>query len=164
MGGRRDTFKQEGSGINAARQETLILRRLHPSLLAGLAFLAGGCSSPAPVLYPDAHYRSVGAEQAERDVAECRQLAENAGATGDPDAAGRAVGSTAVGGALGAATGAAGGAVVGSAGTGAAIGAASGAAGGLIRSIFSRPQPSGAYRNFVDRCLAERGYTTSGWD
>jgi hypothetical protein len=33
-----------------------------------------------------------------------------------------------------------------------------------MRSIFSRPQPSGAYKNFVDRCLRERGYEPVGWN
>jgi hypothetical protein len=71
---------------------------------------------------------------------------------------------TAVGGAAGGVTGAVGGAVLGSAGRGAAFGAATGATAGLMRSIFSRPQPSGAYKAFVNRCLAERGYEPVGWD
>ena len=54
--------------------------------------------------------------------------------------------------------------MVGSAGRGAAVGAASGATAGLMRPIFSREQPSQAYRNHVDRCLEERGYESMGWD
>ncbi|MEM9441730.1 MAG: glycine zipper family protein, partial [Pseudomonadota bacterium] len=77
---------------------------------------------------------------------------------------GRAARDTAIGGAAGGATGAVGGAILGNAGRGAAFGAATGATAGLVRSIFSRPQPSGAYKNFVDRCLRERGYEPVGWD
>ena len=68
------------------------------------------------------------------------------------------------GGLLGAAGGAVGGAIVGAAGTGAAIGAASGAVTGLLAALFRRPTPSPAYTAFVDRCLQERGYETTGWN
>ena len=128
--------------------------------MVGLA----GCSTPQPVLYPNSHFRTVGQGQAERDIGDCGRLAKAAGARGELDGTQRAATSTAIGGAAGAATGAAGGAVVGSAGRGAAVGAATGATAGLMRSIFSRKQPSQAYRNYVDRCLEERGYESMGWD
>ena len=38
-------------------------------------FLAA-CSSPRPVLYPNAYLNQVGQDQAELDIAECRQLAD----------------------------------------------------------------------------------------
>lgn len=81
------------------------------------------------------------------------------------------VGSTAQGvaasSAVGAAAGAAGGAVVGRAGTAAAVGAAgSGAAAatrGLIDGLSSKRNPSPIYKNFVNRCLREKGYDPIGW-
>ena len=133
-----------------------------PSALIGLLLV--GCASPEPVLYPNERLRAVGEAGAERDIAECRQLAKAAGARGELDEAGRAAANVGVGGAAGAATGAVGGAVTGAPGTGAAVGAATGATAGLLRSIFSRPEPSPAYRGFVERCLRERGYDPVGWD
>jgi hypothetical protein len=135
-------------------------------LLAPLALALGACASgPEPVLYPNERLQAVGAAQAEQDIAECRALAEGAGASEGADTTERAAGSTAAGGAVGGATGAVGGAILGRPGTGAAVGAATGATAGLMRSIFSGGSgPSAAYRNVVDRCLRERGYEPVGWE
>jgi hypothetical protein len=123
-----------------------------------------GCATSRPILYPNAHYQSVSAEAAEREIAECRKLAETAGAREEPGDAGHVAGSTAVGAGIGAAGGAVGGAISGSAGLGAAAGAAGGAVAGVLGGLFSRKQkPDAAYRNFVDRCLRERGYEPTGW-
>jgi hypothetical protein len=116
------------------------------------------------VLYPNAKLSDVGQAEANRDIEACKQLAEAGGANAAPGQAGRAASNTVVGGAAGGATGAVGGAILGNAGRGAAFGAATGATAGLMRSIFSSPQPSGAYKNFVDRCLREKGYEPVGWD
>jgi len=138
-----------------------------PRLLSLTVLLCVGlsaCAGPKPILYPNAHYQRVGADAAERDIADCRQMAETAGASPGEKRAGAAAKSAAVGGVVGAAGGAVGGAVVGSAGTGAAIGAAGGTVMGLFRSLFKRPDPGDAYKAFVNRCLAERGYEPVGWD
>jgi hypothetical protein len=140
--------------------------RTDSARLAGvvaMAALMAGCAGPRPVLYPNEHYQSVGPESAQRDVADCRRRAEAAGASPGSSEAGQAAGSTVVGAGVGAAGGAVGGAIVGAAGTGAAIGAASGAVTGLLAALFRRPAPSPAYTAFVDRCLRERGYETTGW-
>jgi hypothetical protein len=137
---------------------------------AGLAALAvaglllAACAAPRPVLYPNEHLRAVGSQAAERDIAECRRLAEAAGATAAGARGDAAAGGAVTGGAVGGAAGAAGGAVVGAAGRGAAVGAASGATAGLLRGLFRSSGPSPAYRNVVDRCLAERGYEPMGWE
>jgi hypothetical protein len=123
-----------------------------------------GCSGPSPVLYPNAHFQAVGRAAADRDIEDCRRVAEQAGASSGSGQGEAAATGTVAGGAVGGAAGAAGGAIVGSAGTGAAIGAASGAAAGLVRSLFRSKGPSQAYRNVVDRCLRERGYQPAGWD
>ncbi|MGH6905066.1 MAG: hypothetical protein ACREIR_20265, partial [Geminicoccaceae bacterium] len=50
--------------------------------LIGVLALAGCASASRPVLYPNDHLRAVGQAQADADLAECRQLAETAGASG----------------------------------------------------------------------------------
>jgi hypothetical protein len=133
-------------------------------VLLGLASVLGGCAGPSPVLYPNSHYQAVGEATAERDIADCRRVADQAGADRGTGRGEAAAGDAVAGGAVGGAAGAAGGAIAGAAGTGAAIGAASGAAAGLVRSLFRSDGPSQAYRNVVDRCLRERGYEPVGWD
>jgi hypothetical protein len=141
------------------------------SILAALALaligtaLTGCASGPKPILYPNERLKAVGQTQADQDIAECRELAADAGASAGSDKTRRTAGNTAAGGAIGGATGAVGGAILGNAGTGAAVGAATGATAGLLRSMFSGGGgPSQAYRNFVDHCLRERGYDPVGWE
>lgn len=122
------------------------------------------CSGPRPILYPNAHLQAVGEDAAERDIAECRKMAETAGASPEKGKGAKVAGSTAAGAGIGAASGAVGGAVIGVPGTGSAIGAASGATAGLLRGLFSSPKPSQTYMRFVNRCLAERGYEPVGWE
>lgn len=129
-----------------------------------LLLLLAACSAPSPVLYPNAKLNEVGQSGAQRDIEDCKQIAAAGGANPAPGQVARGARNTAVGGAAGGATGAVGGAILGSAGRGAAFGAATGATAGLVRSIFSSPKPSGAYMNFVNRCLSERGYEPVGWD
>ena len=47
---------------------------------------------------------------------------------------------------------------------GAIAGAAGGATAGLIRGMFDRNDPAPVYRAYVNRCLAEQGYESIGWD
>ncbi|HLZ33061.1 MAG TPA: glycine zipper family protein [Nitrospira sp.] len=143
-----------------------MLRRTKLSVVSGL-FLLAACSSAQPVLYPNAHFTSVGKDTAERDIDACKQLAESAGAEEGSGSAGRVATSTAVGAGVGAASGAVGGAISGAAGIGSAIGAASGAVWGLLMGLwhaaFGSSQPNEAYTNFVNRCLQEKGYEVTGW-
>jgi len=122
------------------------------------------CASPAPVLYPNPHHQAVGPAQAEQDIAECRQLALDAGASAGGNTAGNAATGTVAGGAMGAASGAVGGAISGGAGRGAMIGAAVGATAGFLRGIFRPVGPSRAHVAYVNRCLFDRGYETVGWE
>jgi hypothetical protein len=128
------------------------------------ALLIGGCASNKPVIYPNAHSQAVGAAQVEADVAACKDLAESAGATPNSGVGDDAARRTVRGGGAGAASGAVGGAIAGNAGRGAAIGAASGATAGLLHSLLGRPSPNPTYRNFVERCLRDRGYDLAGWN
>ncbi|MDP1767972.1 MAG: glycine zipper family protein [Nitrospirota bacterium] len=129
-----------------------------------ILFLVLGCAAPKPILYPNAHLKEVGADVADRDIDECREMAQDAGATASSSKSGQVAGSTTTGGAIGSASGAVGGAVVGHPGRGAMVGAAAGATGGFLRGLFRRSPPSNAYKQFVQRCLNERGYDPVGWE
>src|SRR5262252_480201 len=127
-------------------------------MLVMITVALAACATAKPVFYDNEKYQAVGREGADRDVAECRARAEEAGATPGSGRAGAAAKS--------AGTGAVGGAVAGSAG----IGAAAGAAGGVVWSLFStafgwmgHSQPDPAFVNYVDLCLADRGYQVTGW-
>jgi hypothetical protein len=122
------------------------------------------CATARPILYPNAHFQSVGQAVAEHDIEECQNMAKAAGVDPQKGEAAEVVTGTAVGAGLGAAGGAVGGAISGGAGIGAAIGAASGAVVGFLSALFGRRAgPSAAYTNFVDRCLREKGYEPTGW-
>lgn len=126
--------------------------------------LALGCShSQSPVLYPNAKLETAGKAQADADISHCRQRADEYVSSGAATA--KEVGKdTAVGGAGGAAVGAVAGAVSGGgAGRGAAIGAATGATAGAVHGAVKSSGPSPIYKNFVDRCLREKGYEVIGW-
>jgi len=129
-----------------------------------IMLLVAGCAAPQPILYPNDHLQQVGKEVADRDIDECREMAKDAGATASQGKSGQVAGSTAAGGAIGSAAGAVGGAVVGHPGRGAMVGAASGATAGFLRGLFRRSPPSNAYKQFVQRCLKERGYDPVGWE
>ncbi len=125
--------------------------------------LIAACS-PKPILYPNAHYQQVGEAVAEQDIEACKDMAKDAGAKPSQGKTGQVAGGTVAGGAVGSAAGAVGGAVVGHPGRGAMVGAASGATAGFLRGLFRRSPPSNAYKQFVHRCLTERGYEPVGWE
>src|SRR3989442_12920198 len=79
-------------------------RRSLTLVLAGLLALGGCASSQSPVLYPNEKLKQAGREQADREITECRKLADAyVQSTAGKDVAKGA----AVGGAAGAAIGAA---------------------------------------------------------
>lgn len=123
--------------------------------------LAGCAAKHGPVLYPNDHLKKAGEVQAQRDIDECSRLADNY-VKQNPGA--KVAGSTVTGGAVGAATGTAVGAVTGGVGRGAAVGAVAGATTGLFRGIIKGSQPSPVYKNFVNRCLKDKGYDPIGWE
>ena len=119
------------------------------------------CSQKRPVLYPNYHLQEVGDETAQNEIDDCISLAKEYGTSSS--SSGKVAKSTAGGGAVGAAGGAASGAVLGSGGRGAAAGAAGGAAIGCLQGLFRSPEPDPVFRQFVDRCLIEKGYEPIGW-
>jgi hypothetical protein len=141
------------------------------AVIVMLCFQLGavGCATPRPVLYPNARLKAVGASAAQADTDECMRRADayvRSGGEADKTLESAGIGAG-TGAAIGAAGGAAGGAVLGRAGIGAAAGAAGGAAAGATRGIvhemFRKRGPSPVYRNFVNRCLREKGYDPIGW-
>jgi outer membrane lipoprotein SlyB len=128
------------------------------AILLIVMFFAG-CAT-GPVLYPNAHLKKVGEDQAHRDIAACEQQA-NVYVKSDAGIA--AAKSTVVGTVGGAVVGGAIGAITGDFGRGIAIGAAGGAAAGLVQGIVQASKPSPVFINFVDRCLREKGYEPIGW-
>jgi outer membrane lipoprotein SlyB len=147
-------------------------RALRLGLCAVVLFapvLAACSRAQKPVLYPTAKTRDAGPEQVQRDIDDCRKLASDyVESTAGRDIAKGA----AVGGGAGAAVGAAGGAVRGAmsgrgagagAATGAAVGAATGATAGVVHGAVKNTEPNPVYKQFVNRCLRERGYDVIGW-
>jgi len=118
------------------------------------------CAS-SPILYPNTHLKTVGEVQAQKDIAECEVMANQYVKS---DAGIAAAKSTAIGGAGGAVIGGAAGAVTGSLGRGIGVGAATGAAAGLVHGIIQTSKPSPIFKNFMNRCLHERGYEIIGWE
>jgi outer membrane lipoprotein SlyB len=129
-------------------------------VVLGLCLLTG-CASKRPILYPNTHYKAVGKEVANYDIEECLQLASRSGVGNNQ--AGKITQQTAGGAAVGAAAAGAWGLVRGDAGSRAAAGAAAGGATGLVGGALRSGEPDPIYRNFVQRCLRERGYDVIGW-
>ena len=134
----------------------------------GLLFL-GACTANRPVVYPGQQVQDAGNAAVQSDIDDCIARAKEYEASGfrGGEVARRSAERAAVGAGIGAAAGAAGGAVHGNAGRGAAAGAAGGAAGGLVSGIFDafrKRDPDPVYKNFVVRCMSEKGYEIIGWE
>ncbi len=132
------------------------------TLTIALAF-GTACASPQPVFYPNAHLETVGRAQADRDIAECRKLAEeNVGGDKATGVAAQASENAVVGGTTGAVVG---GIIRGrSAGRGAAAGAAAGAVSTVTREAIHWNDPEPIVVAWVNHCLHERDYEVVGWD
>jgi hypothetical protein len=134
--------------------------------MAAVAVLLSGCATPVakPAFYPNAHYQQVGPAQAQADAQMCAELAKQSdvGAVNKVDA-----GRSAAAGAAGVGTAG----VVGSVLSGhkpdlkdiAAGAAAIGAGGAAATAAAQSVGGSSLYRQFVQQCLAERGYHVIGW-
>ncbi len=129
-----------------------------------ILLLVAGCAAPKPILYPNAHSQQVGKEVADRDIDECREMAKDAGATASQGKSGQVAGSTTAGGCDWICSRGSGWCGGWSPGRGAMVGAASGATAGFLRGLFRRSPPSNTYKQFVQRCLKERGYDPVGWE
>jgi hypothetical protein len=130
-------------------------------LAGGVVLVLAACASQRPVLYPNTALQQRGEAAGDRAIEGCMQRAQAAGLDYSK---GNVARRTAESGAVGGAGGAVAGAIYGSAARGAVAGAAGGATAGLIRGMFDRNDPAPVYRAYVNRCLAEQGYESVGWD
>ncbi|CCO24648.1 hypothetical protein [Maridesulfovibrio hydrothermalis] len=130
-------------------------------LITALLLLAA-CPACAkkPALYPNAHYKEVGKTKASEDIQYCLEFADKS--VGKESRGKTSVKSGVKGGLIGGAIGFGIGIVTGSPGSGALAGAAGGAAGGAASGAMKENTDS-LYRNFVERCLREKGYEPVGW-
>ena len=136
-------------------------KTLEAALLAAGMLLGCAAVQQHPVLYPNAKLKQVGEAAAQRDIDECSALADKAGASSGGSQAMR---SGVEGAAVGAATAAVGSLIRGgNLGEGAAAGAAIGGTAGAVSGAFRTGEGSPVFRNFVQRCLGERGYDVIGW-
>ena len=140
--------------------------RLVVSLTVATTLMLSGCATPVvtPAFYPNMHFQQVGPAQAQADAQACANLADQSGVGSvNKIDAGRAAATVAAG------VGAAG--VVGSLLSGhkpdmrdiAAGAAAIGAAGAAATAAGQSVGGSSMHRQFVQQCLAERGYQVIGW-
>ena len=135
-------------------------------LMVGCA--ATGTSSPAarPVLYPNAALNRVGDAQGRVEADACMARANQSGLT--PDQKTNEIGRRAGEGAAAAGVASAVGAIV----TGnsanvlraGAVGAAVGGSAGAVHGAFHNEKVNPVYRQFVQRCLSEKGFDVIGWN
>ncbi len=121
-------------------------------------FLISACPACAekPVVYPNDHSKTVGQFQTDQDIEYCLKLVDDS--IGKTSRAKTSVKSGVKGGLIGGAIGLGVGIVTGSPGTAALAGTAGGAAGGAVQDNTDT-----TYRNFVEKCLIEKGYDPIGW-
>ena len=118
----------------------------------GLAVLFGAATGWARSWTPVIDtYGSSRAQYVDRDLRECRGLAQQAGG----DSTGQGVRGAMRGGLVGAAGGAAVGAALGNAGRGAAVGAA---AGGITRGVGGASQSNRNFAQAFSNCMRQRGH------
>jgi hypothetical protein len=117
-------------------------------LAVGTVILLTGCMASSPVLSPNPRLLQAGKEQAQRDIEQCKVIADQTAPLSPTE---QTAYQTATGAKRGEAVGVVGGAVIGSPSP---AGAAAPA-----RPTAVTP----AWKEIVTRCLRERGYEVSGW-
>ncbi len=133
-----------------------------PALLAFVIFASGCETAPQrPTLYPNNHLKAVGDAQAQKDIDTCMANATDYGVQEKQD--GKVPQKAAKGATIGAVTAGAWGLVRGDAGERAVAGAAAGAAGGAASGAFDAQKTDPTYKNFVQKCLRDKGYDVIGW-
>ena len=154
-------------------KQPLIMKSASPLLYITLFAVLGGCAtsgpkspSAKPVLYPNAALTRVGEVQARAEADGCMAKAAQAGLT--PDQKTNQVGRRAGEGAAIAGVASAVGALI----TGrssdvlraGATGAAVGGSAGAVSGAFHNDKVNPVYRQFVQRCLSEKGFNVIGWN
>jgi len=139
------------------------VRRLLFSVSLAVAAISGCASQPKqPLLYPNNHLNEVGEQTAQQDISACIEMARasSVNETKDGEVGRKAAGGAAVGGASAAAWGLVRG---GSVGNRALAGAAAGATAGAVHGGLQSTETSPLFKNFVNKCLSDKGYSVVGW-
>lgn len=136
------------------------------ALLAGCASAGPGSPSARPVLYPNPTLTRVGEAQGRLEADNCMARAAQAGLS--PDQKTNEVGRRAGEGAAVAGVASAVGALITGRGSdvlrAGATGAAVGGSAGAVAGAFHNDKASPVYRQFVQRCLSEKGFDVIGWN
>lgn len=136
------------------------------ALLSACASTSPSSASARPVLYPNAMLNRVGDAQGRVEVDACMARAQASGLT--PTLASNEVGRRAGEGAAVAGVASAVGALISGRGSdvlrAGATGAAVGGSAGAVSGAFQNDRPNGVYRQFVQRCLNEKGFDVIGWN
>lgn len=136
------------------------------AVLTGCAFTGPNSSSARPVLYPNATLTRVGEAQARAEADGCIVRAAQAGLTPDQKTnemgrrAGEGAAVAGVASAVGALITGRSSNVLRAGATGAAVGGSAGAVSGAFHNDKINP----VYRQFVQRCLSEKGFDVIGWN
>lgn len=136
------------------------------ALLMGCASTGPNSASARPVLYPNATLTRVGEAQGRVEVDNCMARAAQSGLTADQktNEVGRRAGEGAAVGGVASAVGALitgrSSDVLRAGATGAAVGGSAGA----VSGAFHNDKASPVYRQFVQRCLSEKGFDVIGWN
>ena len=136
-------------------------------LLAGCAGSSAGGASARPVLYPNATLNRVGDAQGRNEVNACTSRAQASGLSPmqNTNEVGRRAGEGAATAGVASVVGAL---ITGRGSEGifraGAAGAAVGGSAGAVSGAFHNDRPNSVYRNFVQRCLSEKGFEVIGWN
>ncbi|MEO7159536.1 MAG: glycine zipper family protein [Polaromonas sp.] len=136
-------------------------------MLAGCASSGAGSESARPVLYPNVMLNRIGDSQGRMEVNACMSRAQASGLS--PSQNTNEVGRRAGEGAATAGVASIVGALITGRGSdgvlrAGAAGAAVGGSAGAVSGAFHNDRPNGVYRNFVQRCLSEKGFEVIGWN
>lgn len=134
------------------------------SALVISAFVFSGCATQQPVVYQKSASAAAQQQRIDKDIQACRQIAE--GAVGlNARRAESASQSAARTGAIGFAATAAAGIVSTSKDVWqrARAGAAAGATGAVVKTVLEWNDADEVHREYVERCMQERGHDVLGW-
>ena len=136
------------------------------AVLAGCASTGPNSPSAKPVLYPNAALTRVGEAQARAQADGCMARAAQAGLAPDQKTnevgrrAGEGAATAGVASAIGALITGRSSDILRAGATGAAVGGSAGAVSGAFHNNRANP----VYRQFVQRCLSEKGFDVIGWN
>ncbi len=132
------------------------------AFISATFFFQGCAHQQRPVLYPNQHLTSVSRETAQRDIDECMRLGKEyvSGNYRTGEIAARTTRNAAIAAATGAAISAI---VGGNVGEAAAAGAAGAGTATVAGEVLKPGEPDPLFRNFVEKCLRDKGYEVMGW-